>query len=155
MSKKMNPGRNPSYRRSALLSLTLLLGAACGCASASKEKKPDLPTSNFKSVVAIAAVVDQPAAVLWCPADLTPSEGVAEWELAPNAWLQVAVDPVHAGKGSIAVVVHDLEAQQKTCSSTGTPLGEVQDFGVVKILEATDPEGNALVFVEEVAPPTP
>ncbi len=134
-------------------------GSADAAPATGSLEEQKAPPSNFKSVVAIASVADQPAAVAWYEkclgraVDLTPAPGVAEWELAPNAWIQVAADPDRAGKGTVTVVVHDLEAQRKTCATAGGALSDVQDYGVVKLIEATDPEGNKLVFVEEVAAP--
>ena len=55
--------------------------------------------SNIYSVIAVVPVKNQDKAVGWYKklpgrdADVVPMEGVAEWQLAENAWLQVTADP--------------------------------------------------------------
>lgn len=114
--------------------------------------------SNLASIVAVVPVKDHASSVAWYSAwigrkpDLTPVEGVAEWNLASGGWLQVAHDPEHAGGSSFVLGVRDLAAQVATCVKAGVTMGEIQDHGFVKLAEGTDPDGNKIVFVEEPAP---
>jgi hypothetical protein len=73
-----------------------------------------MPESNLKSVVGVLPVVDHAAAVSWYQKwvgrapDVEPMEGVAEWQLAENAWIQViqvSADPEPAGKTTVVVGV--------------------------------------------------
>lgn len=113
---------------------------------------------NLTSIVAVIPVKDHAAAVAWYSkwigrkADLTPVEGVAEWNLAGGGWLQVALDPEHAGGSSFVLGVRDLAAQVTTCTKAGVSMGEIQDHGFVKLAEGTDPDGNKIIFVEDPAP---
>ena len=60
--------------------------------------------SNFESVVSVLPVKDHPVAVAWYQKwigrvpDSEPTEGVSEWLLAENAWIQVSLDPEPAGQ---------------------------------------------------------
>ena len=134
-------------------SLLLPLGAAC--ATQNVAQAATTPPSNFKSVTAVLPVKDQAAAIAWSERwigrapDLVPVEGVAEWQLAGQGWLQVALDPDHAGSTSVVVVVRDVLAQHKTCLDAGVTPADIQDFGIVKLFEIVDPDGNKVVFVQE------
>lgn len=118
-----------------------------------------MSNSNYSSVVSVLHVSDHAKAVEWYSRwlgrepDLTPDEGVAEWKIAENAWIQVAAAPSPdiAGKGTIVCGVHDLDKQRSTCEGTGVPLGETQDYGFIKLASLTDPSGNTVMFVQEVA----
>ncbi len=112
--------------------------------------------SNLTSVVAVLPVSDHGEAVKWYQnwigraPDVEPVEGVAEWQLAENAWIQVAADPGSAGRTTAVVGVQDLEAQRSACAAVAVAVGEVVDHGVVRTATAVDPAGNEIVFVQEV-----
>jgi hypothetical protein len=112
--------------------------------------------SNLASVVAVLPVTDHGAAVKWYQnwigraPDVEPMEGIAEWQLAENAWIQVAFDPESAGRTTAVVGVQDIVAQRSACAAAELAVGEVIDYGVVKTAEAVDPAGNKIVFVQEV-----
>lgn len=112
--------------------------------------------SNFTSVVAVLPVTDHEKAVLWYRSwigrapDVEPMEGIAEWQLAGNAWIQVTVDPEFAGRTTAVIGVADIDAQRSACAAVDVAVGEVNDYGFVKTAEAVDPAGNKIVFVQEV-----
>ncbi|WP_232666706.1 VOC family protein [Pseudonocardia sp. TRM90224] len=112
--------------------------------------------SNFASVVAVLPVTDHEKAVAWYQSwigrapDLVPMEGVAEWQLTGNAWIQVSVDPEPAGRTTAVVGVLDLDAQRAACAAVDVAVGEINDYGFVKTAEAVDPAGNKILFVQEV-----
>ncbi len=114
-----------------------------------------MSTSNFASVCSVLSVTDHSAAVEWYQRwigrapDIEPIEGIAEWQLADNAWIQVSVDPDSSGKSVVVVGVNDVSAQCDACSSAGVDVGEIQDYGFIKLAEAVDPAGNKINFVEE------
>lgn len=117
-----------------------------------------MSNSNFTSVYSVLHVNDFDVAVEWYAKwlgrkpDLTPDEGVAEWQLAENAWIQVSVapDPSLAGKSFVVCGVHDVEAQRKVCQDAGVSAGETQDFGFIKLAQINDPAGNTVAFVQEM-----
>ncbi|GAA4533260.1 VOC family protein [Amycolatopsis samaneae] len=98
---------------------------------------------------------DHAAAVAWYERwvgrapDVVPAEGVAEWELAENAWIQVAHAPEAAGKTSVVIGVEDIDSLVADLSNEGVNCGGVQDYGFIRLTEVVDPEGNRINFVWE------
>jgi catechol 2,3-dioxygenase-like lactoylglutathione lyase family enzyme len=117
-----------------------------------------MPGSNLVSVVGVLPVADHEEAVKWYHRwigrgpDVEPMEGVAEWQLAENAWIQLSVDPESAGRTTVVIGVDDLDAQRSACAAADVAVGEVSDYGFVKTAEAVDPAGNTILFVQEVSP---
>jgi hypothetical protein len=113
--------------------------------------------SNLASVVGVLPVSDHAKAVAWYQSwigrapDVEPMEGVAEWQLAENAWIQVSVEPEAAGRTTVVVGVVDIDVQRSACAGGDVAVGEVNDYGVVKTAEAVDPAGNKILFVQEVS----
>ncbi|MCK2244580.1 MULTISPECIES: VOC family protein [unclassified Crossiella] len=112
---------------------------------------------NIDSVLAGVAVADFEAAQSWYSKlfgrepDVVPTEGIAEWQLAPNAWVQLTENPDRAGKSSVVIGVRDLAAQVKSVESAGFTPGAVEEYpGIVKTSTIFDPEGNEVTFVEEL-----
>lgn len=112
---------------------------------------------TITSVISVLPVIDHESAVSWYTAwigrrpDVEPAEGVAEWQLAPGAWLQVSVDPEPAGNTTVVVGVPDIDAQRAACEAAGIVCGDVVDYEVVRTTEALDPAGNKIVFAQEVS----
>jgi predicted enzyme related to lactoylglutathione lyase len=118
---------------------------------------------NLKNVNAVLPVSDHAAAVAWYKQwigrapDVEPMEGVAEWQIAENAWIQVAHNPEFAGKTSIVIGVDDIDDHVASLANGGVACGEIQDYDFIKLTEIVDPEGNKINFVWEnpkFAPPT-
>jgi catechol 2,3-dioxygenase-like lactoylglutathione lyase family enzyme len=111
---------------------------------------------NLVSVVGVLPVADHDEAVSWYQRwigrgpDVKPMQGVAEWQLAENAWIQVALDPDSAGRTTVVVGVADLDTQCSACAAGDVAVGDVNDYGFVKTAEAVDPAGNKILFVQEV-----
>lgn len=117
-----------------------------------------MSNSNINSVIAVLPVKNQDAAVLWYKkllgrdADIVPVEGVAEWQLAENAWIQVTTDPERAGNATVIIGVDDIDAQCKSCAAVNVPYGEVIEYPeIIKMIEVTDPEGNKIAFVQDIS----
>jgi hypothetical protein len=114
-----------------------------------------MPESNVVSVVGVLPVTDHAKAVTWYQKwigrapDVEPMEGIAEWQLAENAWIQVAVDPEAAGRTTVVVGVKDIDDQRSACAAAEVVVGGVNDYGFVKTAEAVDPAGNKILFVQE------
>ena len=114
--------------------------------------------SNINSVIAVLPVKDQDAAVLWYKkllgrdADIIPVDGVAEWQLAENAWIQVTTDPERAGSATVIIGVNDIESQCKFCAAANVPHGEIIEYPeIIKMIEVIDPEGNKIAFVQDIS----
>jgi hypothetical protein len=113
---------------------------------------------NFDSVIAVVPVTNQVTAVTWYKkllgrdADVVPVDGVAEWQLAEKVWLQVTTDPDRAGSTTVIVVVSDIDAQCTACAEANVSLGEVVEYpDIVKTVEAVDPDGNKVTFVQDLS----
>ncbi|MEZ0471567.1 VOC family protein [Luteimonas salinilitoris] len=112
--------------------------------------------SNLVSVVGVLPVTDYAKGVKWYQKwigrapDVEPMEGIAEWQLAENAWIQVSADPESAGHTTVVVGVKDIDAQRSECAAVDVAVGDVRDYGFIKVAEAVDPAGNKIMFVQEV-----
>lgn len=120
-----------------------------------------MPSSNINSVFAVVSVRNQQDAVRWYAnligrdADMIPVEGVAEWQLADSAWLQVTEDSERAGTSTVIVGVNDIETQCRACAEANVPHGEVIEYpNVIRMLELVDPDGNKIAFVEDISSPS-
>lgn len=113
--------------------------------------------STFNSVIGVLPVTDHTAAVAWYQTwigrepDVVPTEGVAEWQLAENAWIQVTTMANAPGKSSVVVGVDDLDEHRQRCASASIEIGEVEDLGFIRLAESVDPAGNSVVFVQEMS----
>ena len=117
-----------------------------------------MSTSNINSVYAVVPVKDQDKSVQWYKkllgrdADIVPIDGVAEWQLAENAWLQVTTDDDRAGSSTVIIGVNDIDIQCRVCSTANVPCGEVIEYpGIVKMIEVTDLDGNKVAFVQDIS----
>ena len=117
-----------------------------------------MPSSNINNVIAVVPVRDQDTAVGWYKtllgrdADVVPVEGVAEWQLAENAWLQVTTDPERAGNTTVIIGVNDIDAQCSACASANVSHGEIVEYPeIIKMIEVIDPDGNKVAFVQDIS----
>lgn len=110
---------------------------------------------NLKNVAAVLPVADHAAAVAWYKQwigrapDVEPMEGVAEWQLADNAWIQVTLDPDAAGKTSVVIGVEDIDDHVAGLAAEDVHCGEIQDYDFIKLSEVVDADGNKISFVWE------
>jgi predicted enzyme related to lactoylglutathione lyase len=130
-----------------------------GCTSKCEpEQEKPMSNTNISNVVAVVPVTNHPRAVAWYAqvlgreADLVPADDVAEWQLADNAWIQVGTDPERAGYTTVIIGVTDIDVQRRSCEEAGAPLGEVIEYPeTIKMAEITDPDGNKVVFVQDIS----
>lgn len=117
-----------------------------------------MSTKNISNVVSVIPVHAYEAAVAWYTKlfkrdpDLIPMEGISEWELAENAWVQVTKDSERSGSTTVVVGVHCLESQHKECLESELPIAEIIEYpNLVKLADIIDPEGNKITFVEDIS----
>lgn len=117
-----------------------------------------MSNNNFTSLFSVLHVNDFDEAVEWYAKwlgrkpDVTPDEGIAEWQLAGNAWIQVSIapDPSFAGKSFVVCGVHNIETQRTVFQDAGISASEIQDLGFIKLAQVSDPAGNTVIFVQEM-----
>lgn len=112
----------------------------------------------FNSTIPVVNVKDLATARQWYvkllgEPTVEPEPGTAEWSLG-GCWLQVTEAPEHAGHSVVVLGTSDIEAQVKQSNTDGVTVSEIQDFGFIKLAELTDPDGNTLQVVQEVAEAT-
>jgi hypothetical protein len=117
-----------------------------------------MSSSNINSVIAVVPVRDQDTAIGWYKkllgrdADVVPVEGVAEWQLAENAWLQVTADPERAGSTTVIIGVDDIDAQCNACAEANVSHSEVVEYpDIIKMIEVIDLDGNKVAFVQDIS----
>lgn len=76
---------------------------------------------------------------------------MAEYQIAPNAWLQLSCDDSNNKKTSTIVIgVEDIHLTQKTLQDNGIETSEIVDYEVVLVVDIFDPDGNQISFSQEV-----
>ncbi len=113
---------------------------------------------NINSVISVIPVKNFQESLTWYKRligrvpDIVPMEGIVEWQVVGNAWIQVATDPDRAGNTTLVICVNDLETQCKTCSASNLPLSEIVEYPeIIKMAEIIDPEGNKISFVQDIS----
>ncbi|WP_293268455.1 VOC family protein [Neptunomonas sp.] len=117
-----------------------------------------MPTQNINSVVSVIPVKNFELTLEWYrklfgrDPDVVPMEGIAEWQLVENAWIQVSIDPERAGSTTVVIGVNDIEEQSKAFSDANLPIGEIVEYPeIIKMAEIIDPEGNKISFVQDIS----
>lgn len=117
-----------------------------------------MSSANIINVVAVVPVETHARATAWYArllgreADLVPVEEVAEWQLAENAWLQVGTDPERAGNTTVVIGVVDIQVQHRLCTKADISIGEIVEYpDVIRMAETLDPDGNKVVFVQDIS----
>ena len=117
-----------------------------------------MSAQNVNSVISVISVKNFEEAFEWYKRlfgrdpDVVPMEGIAEWQLVENAWIQVGTDPDRAGTTTVVVGVNDIEAQRKTCLEANLSVSEIEEYPeIIKMAEITDPEGNKISFVQDIS----
>ena len=113
---------------------------------------------KFNDIAAVVATRDYAGARSWYSRvigrdpDLEPMAGVAEWQIAATAWLQLIEDPDRAGKSALRIGVDDLEAQIAELADAGITVSQpVVIADLVKVVDVADPDGNEVSFVQDIA----
>ncbi len=109
---------------------------------------------SIEHVLAVLPVSDITAAhafyqqLFGRPADNNPMPSLVEWQLVPNAWLQVTVDTQRAGSGLFNLAVDDLDGHLRELQRRGMAVGEIQPANKgVDLSTITDPDGNTITLI--------
>lgn len=117
-----------------------------------------MSTQNINSIISIVPVKDFEIALEWYSKlfardpDVVPIEGIAEWQLVENAWIQVSIDPERAGNTTVVISVDDVELQCKFCLDANFSVAEIVEYPeIIKMTEIIDPDGNKISFVQDIS----
>lgn len=110
---------------------------------------------TFTHVLAVAPVRAIDTAVGWYerllgrPVDTRPMPGLADWHIAPYAWLQVFESPEHAGHTLVNLVVDDLDKTLADLAGRDITPGPVMPGSQrVRFAAVEDPDGNRVSLIE-------
>ena len=112
---------------------------------------------TFKDIAAVVATADFAVAREWYARvlgrdpDLEPVSGVAEWQVAATAWLQLIEDAERAGRSAVRIGVDDLGVHLAWLAEAGIEAGDpVNIADMVLVVDVADPDGNEVSFVAEL-----
>ena len=108
------------------------------------------------SLVSVLNVSDLTEALTWYGAwlgepDETPMDGMAEWRIADNAWLQLDASEGAAHPAAVVIGVDDLAACRTALLEAGIAVGEIQDWEVVLSCDLHDPDGNKISLAQIIS----
>lgn len=111
---------------------------------------------DIKSIVSVFQVSDIEKSLLWYKKwlgepDVVPMEGVAEYELNKETWLQLSYEGNEKiEKSAIIIGIEDIKSCKEILGNNGIKTGEIQDYEVVLVFDIHDPDGNRISFVQEM-----
>ena len=110
-----------------------------------------------RNLVSVLFVTDYARALDWYSRwlgkpDEIPMDGMAEWAVAGDNWLQLDSSAAQkAGHGAVVIGVDDVAACREAWLAAGIAAGKITDYGFVKVCDAADPDGNRVSLVEMTA----
>lgn len=78
--------------------------------------------------------------------DAIPMRHLAEWHHGSEGGFQLFQNPVHAGKGTLTLIVSGLDTERSRLSSLKP--GEIERGNYVNLVRLCDPDGNLVVLAE-------
>lgn len=114
---------------------------------------------EIKSLVSVFKVSNIEQSIAWYKnwlgePDVIPMDGVAEYQLSSNSWLQLSCEEKDSIEtSSIVVGVEDINQTKKTLDECGIKTSEIIDYEVVLVFDVFDVfdiDGNKITFAKEV-----
>lgn len=111
---------------------------------------------EIKSLVSVFKVLNIEQSVAWYKSwlgepDVIPMDGVAEYQLSSNSWLQLSCEEKDSIEtSSIVVGVEDINQTKKILDECDIKTSEIIDYEVVLAFDVFDIDGNKITFAEEV-----
>lgn len=105
------------------------------------------------SLVSVIKVSNCEASTAWYgrwlgEPDVIPMAGMAEWQIAEHAWLQLDALAGEVGKAAAVIGVEDVAACRQALIHAGIEAGEVVDWGFVLTCDFSDPDGNRISLMQ-------
>jgi uncharacterized protein YndB with AHSA1/START domain len=134
-----------------------IAGMTAGMRAALDSLRRHLARTGPRQVLAAVGVADRAAAMPFYetlfgrPADAVPMPSDAEW-IVGSSTLQVVQAPDRAGRSMATLVTDDLRGWVPELRTRGLDVGEIDDSpGTVLYVQVTDPDGNLLTLVQQLA----
>lgn len=111
---------------------------------------------DVKTIVSVFQVSDIEKSLPWYKKwlgepDVVPMEGVAEYQLNKDVWLQLSYEGTEKiEKSSIIIGIEDIKSCKQILGDNGIETGEIQDYEVVLVFDIHDPDGNRISFAQEL-----
>ena len=111
---------------------------------------------DVKTIVSVFQVSDIEKSLSWYKKwlgepDVVPMEGVAEYELNKDVWLQLSYEETEKiEKSSIIIGIEDIKSCKQILGDNRIETGEIQDYEVILVFDIYDPDGNRISFVQEL-----
>jgi len=109
---------------------------------------------SIEHVLAVIPVADVEVAHAWYerlfgrPADNRPMEGLVEWQVTDNSWVQVTSDADRAGSTLLNFAVDDLDRHVADASARGlAPEAPETVTKGVQLSALRDPDGNLITLI--------
>lgn len=80
--------------------------------------------------------------------DARPMAGLAEWHHANSAGFQLFEDASTAGKGTLTLIVSDLQDERSRLANAGLRPSEVEPADTVSLVRLRDPDENLVVLAQ-------
>ena len=114
---------------------------------------------NVTSVTMQVRVPDAAGAAGWYerllgrPADIAPSDDIAEWQLVPDCWLQVVKARPKPTAARMRFGVADIQGEiERLAADLGVAASDIQTFGgLVAWCDVADPYGNPIGLFQDLA----
>ena len=111
---------------------------------------------EMTSLVSVVPVSNYEKALAWYSKwlgepDEIPMEGMAEWEITANAWLQLDASSELSDKANLVIGVNDVSACRNALLAAGVDATKIIDYEVVKVCDVFDPDGNRISFAQVTA----
>ena len=111
---------------------------------------------DVKTIVSVFQVSDIEKSLPWYKKwlgepNVVPMEGVAEYQLNKDVWLQLSYEGTEKiEKSSIIIGIEDIKSCKQILGDNGIETGEIQDYEVVLVFDIHDPDGNRISFAQEL-----
>ena len=107
------------------------------------------------SLVSVLNVSDLTEALTWYGTwlgepDETLMDGMAEWRIADNAWLQLDASEGAAHPAAVVIGVNDVAACRAALLTAGIAAGDIVDWEVVLCCDLHDPDGNRISLAQVI-----
>jgi len=85
------------------------------------------------------------ATIFGRPADRAPMTGLQEWDCGDGGF-QLFQKPEDAGRGTLTLMVDDLEAERARLETAGLSMPGIETADYTDIMRLRDPDGNLVVL---------